>query len=287
MQATLTSQPTPQVVDGYADLHFAVREGRTRLVQTTTRAPLAVQRALYLDDGLPDLAVVFLSNATAGIFQGDRLQVVAQVHEGAKALITSQSATKIYTMPEGEARQDTELIVEPGALLEYLPDPLIPFQDARFTQTTKITVHKGGTLVYSDILSPGRVAHGEVLAYSSYRHTLTICDGNGRPLYHEGFQLEPGVQDLGSLGILGFPHASLGSLITVIPADSKVLIATLRERLAEAPVIVSVSALPVGDGVVVKALGASMSSVRKALHDAWSEIRSLRYGVGPTDLRKY
>ncbi|MSQ14622.1 MAG: hypothetical protein EXR50_01990 [Dehalococcoidia bacterium] len=287
MCTVLPEQGASRSLDGYADLHFAVRGGRTRLVRTATRAPLAVQRALYLDEALPDLAVVFLINTTAGILQGDRLRVAAHVHEGAKALLTSQSATKVYTMPEGEASQHTELVVEPGALLEYLPDPLIPFRGARFTQTSDITVHAGGVLVYSDILSPGRVAHGEALAYSAYRHKLTVRDGGGRPMYHEAFDLNPDAQELCSTGILGFKDASLGTLIVVVSEHRDQLLAALRERLAVATCAFAVSALPAGEGVVVKAIGASLASVRKALYDAWSEVRSTLYGIGPTNLRKY
>ena len=52
------------------------------------------------------------------------------------------------------------------------PEPLIPFEGARFRQRTSITVAATATLMYWEILSPGRTAVGEGFAYDCLEHTL-------------------------------------------------------------------------------------------------------------------
>jgi len=157
---------------GLADLIFAPRDGRTRLVASQTRPPLLAGRVLYPDEALPDLAHLILANPTTGIFAGDRLRIRVRVRAGGQAHVTTQAATRIHTMLAGGATQHIGLLVEGGAALEWLPDPVIPFRGARFTNSTHLVVAPGGTLIYGDILTPGRVASGESLANYSLHNSL-------------------------------------------------------------------------------------------------------------------
>ena len=128
---------------GLASLTFGVRDGRTRLVQAQFKPPLLVQRALYLDDALPDMAFVFLVNSTAGILAGDQHTIEVRAGRGCQVQVCTQAATKIFSMPHGCARQWVSLNVQAGAYLEYLPDAMIPFRNAHFSQETAITVAPG------------------------------------------------------------------------------------------------------------------------------------------------
>ena len=105
-----------------------------RLTRSRTRPPLIVQQALYPDESMPDMAYVFLANPTGGLLDGDCQEVRVEVGCGAKAHITTQSATKIFTMDQSSAEQRVELNVAAGGYLEYLPDPLIPFRNAALQQ---------------------------------------------------------------------------------------------------------------------------------------------------------
>ena len=46
-----------------------------------------------------------------------------------------------------------------GAYLEFLPDPLIPHRRARFLSDTRISIAPTATLLYSEIVQPGRKHH--------------------------------------------------------------------------------------------------------------------------------
>lgn len=290
MVAPQSSVLRPQHSEGLADLTLAVRDGRTRLVRSLTRPPLLVQRALYLDEALPDMAFVYLANPTAGVFQGDTLRVAVRVCPGARAHVTTPAATKVYAMPDGAAHQETSLVVEEGAYLEYLPDPVIPFRGARWYQDMDITLAPGGTLIYGEVLAPGRLAMGESLAYTHYQTRLTLSRPDGAPLYAEAFSLAPGQRSPWGRGILGREGAAvLGTLLVVTEAvPASALRETLRQVCeAQGGVRAGVSVLPGGGGIGLKALAQEVAPVRAVLRQAWATVRQGILGVALPPLRKY
>lgn len=288
----LDSAPTP--LHGSADLTFAVRDGRTRLVRSRVNPPLVVQRTLYLDENLDDMAFVYLANPTPGIFQGDRQIIEIKVSPGAKAHVTNQSATKIHAMPELSASQDTRLIVEDQGYLEYLPEPIIPFQGARFSQRTHISVSAGGTLIYSEILAPGRLAHGELLAYRSLSNSLTISRPDGFPIYHEAYCLQPAVRFPLAGGILMNERQSTLGTLLIVTSDVKasVLADNLRECLNDSTATsldnkVGITSLSGGHGVGIKVIGSETHSVKSVLTHLWSASRGQLIGSEAPAPRKY
>jgi len=289
-------------VQGLADLTLAVRGGRTCLVHRRTRPPLVVQRTLYLDEALPDMAFVYLCNPTAGVLQGDFLQIKVRLCPNARAHLTTQAASKIYAMPDGLAHQDTHLYIEDGAWLEYLPEPLIPFQEARFLQQTSITIAPGAVLVYGEILAHGRAARGESLAYARLQNSLDIKRPDGYPIYREAFSIEPGTTSPLGCGVFGRPDL-LGSADPPAPAGVAVLGTLLimtgelapdilchrvRDLLSDClTAIAGVSILPGGGGIGVKILAKDVASARTMLQMAWAEARRSILGVDAPPTRRY
>ena len=280
---------------GSVDLTFAVRAGRTRLVKRLVNSPFVVQRCFYLDGRLEDMAYVFLANPTAGIFQGDHQCIAVNVEAGAKAHVTNQSATKVHTMPEGSASQETQLTVGDGAYLEYLPEPLIPFKGSRFSQSTTITVAPTGTLLYWEILAPGRVARGESLAYEWLENRLTIRTPEGVPTYHEAYRLEPRLESPHSLAILGRSDTpTLGTLVIVSKSsvDGQAMADKCRQVVESGSgdqddKIVGLSCLPCGAGVGVKMIGTETQAVKSVLKALASGARKLLTGAELPESRKY
>lgn len=276
---------------GLADLTFAPRDGRTRLVRSQTRPPLMAGRVLHPDEALPDLAHLILANPTAGVFAGDRLTIRVYVRAGGRAHLTTQAATRLHPMPGGAATQRIHLAVEPGAMLEWFPDATIPFRGARFSQTTTLTVAPGGTLIYADLLTPGRVAMGESLAYTRLRTHLTVRTPDRYPLYREVYSLLPGQRTPLGRGLLGPDAATLATLLIVTDAlTPEALRDALRESLDAGACEAArwgVATLPGGGGVCVKALGAETQYIGRLLRDAWAAARRLLWGVGLPPVRKY
>lgn len=261
---------------GLADLAFAWRDGRTRLTRSRTLSPLAVQRTLYLDDEVPDLATAYLANTSAGILEGDRLETWVSVETGARVRLLTPSATKVYTMAEGEARQDTHLNVAAGGLLEYLPEPLIPFRGARFRQTTTLTVARGGRLIYRDVMMPGRVGHGEALEYACYEHRLTLRDAMGLPLYHGAIHLTPHDLSLQRLGVQGrAAPAVFGTLLAVTSGAAPDLLTRALAAVQDFRATSAVHRLPLGEGFVVKVTANEAQLVCDVLDAAAVQLRHI------------
>jgi urease accessory protein len=274
-----------------ADLTLAARNGRTRLSRCLTRPPLVVQRALYPDEALAEMAFVYLANPTGGLFQGDRIGVSIHVSPGAKAHVTTQSATKVYSMPGGCAHQEVSLSVDAGGCLEYLPDPVIPFRGAHLVQRTSITVQPGGTLLYWEIIAPGRVAMGESFAYRCLDNQLTVWDAPGHPAYREAYSLTPDSRSPLSLAVLcsDTRPQTLGSMLVLAAGPET---GPLLEELSGAArhwheVKAGVSQLPGGAGLATKVIGPDTASVQAALTCCWSVARKRLLGQEAPSLRKY
>ena len=174
---------------------------QTVLAASHQEPPLRVVRAFGLEDGA---ALVHLHNVSGGLLGGDRLALKVSVSEGASVQITTAGATRIYR-PRVEAKvttQSNEITVGEGALLEYLPDAVIPFAGARFSQRTAIQLAAGAGLFWWEILAPGREARGEIFEYESVELKTDLSAG-GRPIAVERVRLEPRNRRLSSLARLG------------------------------------------------------------------------------------
>ena len=63
-------------------------------------------------------------------------------------------------------------ILQSGCYLEYIPDPLIMYQDARYKQKNVIRMEKGATFLYSDILTPGWSPDGDRFSYDRFNSSM-------------------------------------------------------------------------------------------------------------------
>jgi urease accessory protein len=243
------------------------------------------------------MAFIFLANPTAGILAGDEQTIEVDLGPGCQAHICTQAATKVFSMPdpaESGARQTVNLTLQEGAYLEYLPDPMIPFRNARFSQETLITMAPGAILILSDTLSPGRVEMGESFAFDQWCSRLTVATPSGEPLYREAFSLAPRkVSPLG-VGVMGrFTAPVLGTLLLLndSPDLEKLgegINARVRQLLAEGlTAMAGVSVLPNGIGVGLKVIGEPASAVAKVMRAAWAEARRQSLGAELPRLRKY
>ncbi len=159
------------------------------MITSEQRPPLKVIRAFEQDDGG---TLVHLHNISGGVLGGDQLQIEIEVGAQASVQLTTTSATRIYRSRPGApcAEQSTRVHVQSGGLLEYLPDPLIPFAGARYRQQTEILLEEDAGLCWWETLAPGRVARGELFAYEQMHMEMEIKTSS-RPLLRECFSLEP------------------------------------------------------------------------------------------------
>ena len=131
--------------------------GRTRIAQRRAGGLCSVSKP-YWDRGVLGLQLV---NPTAGLFSGDELGMEVTIGDRAQVALTSPSATRFHTMPEGQAFITQEFHVGNESWLDFWPEIVIPQKDSDVIQLTKIHLKKGASMVFFDSLAPGRIAHGE------------------------------------------------------------------------------------------------------------------------------
>ncbi|WP_329030178.1 MULTISPECIES: urease accessory protein UreD [unclassified Streptomyces] len=273
---------------GILDLAFAVRGGRTELVGRYQKTPLQIMRPLWIDPEQPGMSYVYLMATGGGVAQADRYRMDFHCGPDTQVHLTTQAATKIFRMEHDYASQRVHLTAGAGSYVEYLPDPLIPFQDARFYQSTEVTVAPDATVLVGDTLTAGRLARGERHSYRALATDLRIRRPDGTLLAIDTLRLTPGRPGTGVLGpgvFAGHDHvASLFAVTDRVPATE--LADTLHEALAGLGVLYGVSVLPRDCGAWVRLLDDSPVRVAEAHRAAWHAVRRLLTGHPPPDLRK-
>ncbi len=270
-------------VDGGLDLLFTRRDAhaRTTMRVREQRAPLQVVRAFPISDGG---ALVHLHNVSGGVLGGDKLHTTVEVGPGAYAQLTTTGATRLYRgRPErGPAEQSTAIRVGENALLEYLPDPVLPYAGSTYRQRTRIELAPGAGLFWWEIIAPGREAHGEIFAYDLLENELAVV-ADGQTVALERARLQPHERPLTSAVRLG-PYRYYASfyicrvgLDAAIWRDLEMSLADLASRSAHHGTMVwGVSTLP-AHGISIRGLSLSGRLLYPALVEFWQHAKHVLY----------
>lgn len=150
-------------------------EGRTFLSAQSFCAPLHLSKP-HTDEGA---LVVNVVNPTAGLFDGDEVDVEVGVETGARLVLTTPSAARVYrARSERPARVCQKIHVAAGGFVEFFPELFIPHGGSRYHQQTQLRVEEGGQMLYCEWLAPGRVARGEVFDYEELCWETDVWHGN-------------------------------------------------------------------------------------------------------------
>jgi urease accessory protein len=273
---------------GVLDLELAPLAGSTKVVRQYQRAPLHIFRPIYLDPARPDMAFIFLQQQGDGLVQGDRYRMDIDCAPGSAAHITTQAATKVFGAPDNFATQLVNLHAGAGAVLEYLPDPIVPFRASRLFQRTCLRTAPDATVILGEILLPGRVAHDEAHVYDLCWTETEVRALDGTLLFTDTVRLRPGGPDHPkSPGLLGEYDVVASLFVLCSWMQPRDLVALLREALAEVPdALAGVTELPAGCGAAVRVLGHTSRAVQAAMHMAWNRARMSLLGASAPDLRK-
>ena len=252
--------------------------------------PWKVVRAFALPESG---ALVHLNNVSGGVLAGDRLALDVEVQAGAAAQITTTGATRLYRHRAGAAdsEQRASFTIGDAALLEYLPDAVIPYAGSRHVQRTKFRLGRGSMLFWWEILAPGRLAAGERFAFERLRVQTEVYAGV-RPVLLEDYLLEPERKDLSAVGRL-FEYSHTASLCAVQegrpPAFWRALEDRLneiaRERTKHGQAVWGASMLA-SDGVIVRGLSTSECFIHEALIEFWRTARLAVRGMDTVPPRK-
>jgi len=262
--------------DALLRVRFEARNDRSIMAFMERKAPLLVQKALYCDEGLPGLPVVFIVTTSGGIVQGDRYTMGFELGPGARGHVTTQAANKIHEMDANYAAQTQDIVLEDGAYLEYLPEATIPFRDSRFHSLTRVRIAPTATLLYSEILMGGRLHYrdGERFQFDLFSSTVSAERLDGTRLFTEKFLIEPKRSPVSRRAVMGEFNV-FGNVILLTPRQhaetihGQVAAAWNREEGWAA----GASLLPNDAGLIYRVLGMDTSVVRAKVRDFWSLVR--------------
>ena len=279
-------------VDGRLHLQFTRRDehARTTMRVREQRAPLQVVRAFPIADGG---ALVHLHNVSGGVLGGDQLHTTVEVGAQAYVQLTTTGATRLYRRRDGRGPAGQTTVVEVGAdaMLEYVPDAVLPYAGAAYRQHTRINLAPGAGLFWWEIIAPGREARGEVFAYDLVENELAIV-ADTRLVALERARLEPHLRPLTSPLRMG-PYRTYASFTICrvgvdaatwreLEADLTDLAASLSET---GTTVWGVSALP-AHGLAVRGLSTIGRVVYPGLVAFWGRAKGRLYGRAAVPPRK-
>ncbi|MEK4418626.1 urease accessory protein UreD [Bacillus sp. FSL K6-0268] len=260
------------------------RNGKTVAKKVYFQGAYKVMRPIYHDES--GQACYYILNPGGGYLDGERYQIQISLEKHAKLTLTTQSATKIYKTPNKPAYQETEINLKEGSYLEYIPDPLIGYRDARYKQKNVIYMEKGSTLFYSDIITPGWSPDGEEFSYDMLQLINEIYMESELVVY-DHIKLKPAIQDMKEMGLMeGYSH--LGSMIVIgekaNPDLLDVLYHAIDANTKEYKVGLSSLLIP---GFTIRVLANTTQTIEDLFSEFHHIISHEWFNKPPSFLRKY
>ncbi len=246
--------------------------GRTRIVDLRCTGPIQVLRSQYLDPDVPDIASVMIASPSGGVLQGDRLQLSVAVGRGARLILDTQSATRLYRMPAGRARIEARFEVAREGWLEFVPDPYIPFAGSDTTIETAAVVDESAGVLLGEVVAAGRIARGEVFEMTAFRSSLTATRPSGQMLFSDATVMTKD-ESLTDPGMMADGTALASLFVVVACSDPAVL------RVAVGAERVGASTLPNGAGTWLRHVAADTASAKAVLAAGRAAARLAALGI--------
>lgn len=272
---------------GELRLAYARRNHKTIIARSHCTSPWHLLPAIYLDD--TGAAYTLLLNPSGGLVGGDRLSIDMTLDQEAHVLISAPSANRVYRSLGEVSVQEVQVTVGPGAVLEWVPEPTIPFAGSRYRQKLHVTLASGATTFLWDAIAAGRIARKERWAFTSLENEIRITTASGGAAL-ERYALYPGT-DLGRVG-LAEEWDYVASLFVINDTVTTEFWSRLETKLASilvahaGPILGGVST-PAVPGVVVKLLARTAPELTRVLEGLWAAVRADLWSLPPVVWRKY
>jgi urease accessory protein len=273
---------------GILEVELQINEvGKTVVTKQFSQVPLQLQRALYPENLLPGMAYLYVVSPSGGILQGDRYRTDILLKKNAAAHITTQGATRIYSMNTNSASHFINITMDKNCYLEYIPDQIIPYKNSRYYQKANLNIHSNSTLIYSEVLTSGRVAMDESFEYDICYLKTHCKNENNKNRFLENTKIEPKKQQLKDYGMLG-KYKIVGTVYVITKKEHVVeLEETINnEMLKIAEISVGTSILSDESGIIVRILGSKTEDVFDAIFKTVEVSRKKILGVSFSKIRK-
>jgi urease accessory protein len=176
--SALTETRTPAA--GTAYLRFARCGTETVVTRAFARSPVK----LFATRSIGGACSVYSATLGGGLVGGDEIRLTVDVEEGARALVTTQASTKVYRSLR-PASQHISVSIDHDAVLAVIPDPIVCFAGADFSQEQRYDLDARANLVLVDWMTSGRHAIGERWAFRHYSTRIDVWRAGQRLVYDQ------------------------------------------------------------------------------------------------------
>jgi urease accessory protein len=249
------------------------------------RIPYQWQGPFFQDHD--DQPFVLLHNSAGGFVEGDAAELHVLAEPGTRSLFTTTAATKFYKCVAAETSYDlVNFSVGEEALLEYLPDEVIPFARSRVERTTRVALPASSRLFASDIISAGRVNYGpgERFAFASMRSQFELRIDNRLAVLDRLVACRP--EDVAALPRLwnGYTHSA--TVAVYAPSLPYSLVERVQERCKALAGHCEAGATIVDGVIFVRILAEQVWQAHEAVYTIWETVRPAIAGKPARRIRK-
>lgn len=232
-------------------------------------------------------AMIYLMASCPGLFNRDTQHIAFDVNEGAHLFLTDTSATELH--PSGNfdpSVQDIQFHLKPNSVLEYIPDPIIPFKDSNFKGKTSVYMEKGSQAFVTDIVAAGRVGRHELFEYLGYHNSFEVYWDHELHV-SDTIHLDP-KSILTRQGVLG-DHTHFGTLWIlserITSEHLNYVQQTLPELCEKEHCYGGVTSLE-KNGLAVRLVGYSSETIQNIMKQYWSYFRKELLMLEPLEVLK-
>lgn len=273
------------IVGKYALMSVQARQraGRTEIEPHSWRIPYQWQGFHYQDHD--DEPFMLMVNSSGGYVEGDVSHFHAHLEPETRALFTTTASSKFYKCLNEETTQElVDFYVGPGATLEYLPDEAIPFASSRAERITRVVIDETSRLFATDMISAGRVHHGdgEAFLFDSLISEFDIRIGS-RPIFTDRLVADT-AERVAALPRLWQGKKQMATVVAYAPDMPEGVEATLNDGESTEGVKMGVSRLD--RLVVVRILAEETWQAHEAIFRAWTCLRPAIAGKDARPIRK-
>lgn len=242
--------------------------------------PLQALAPIQREDGS---AYVLLLNPTGGVLGGDRLRTVIDLGAQTHACLSTPSATRVYRTDGPPAVLETRIRVGAGAMLEYVPDLLIPHGGSALDQTLLIELEPGSVALFADGLAAGRLAHGERWSFRELASHTAVTRGT-KPLFIDRYILRPQQLHPDRRNLMeDYTYLFTVGVFTDRATEWEELRRRIDAIFAACPDVRGGTHLLASGGMICRFLGQRAIEVRETLQEVWQITRQLICPSGIVD----
>lgn len=259
-------------------------EQKSVLTERYHQTPLKITKTFR--EPQTDALMLYMMDVSPGLMEGDQYELDIKLEERSHLVLTNQSFTKIHPALKHGASVRARLEVGEGAILEYMPEPTIPYKDSIFHGHNQFHLAKDASLIFAEITTPGRTHREEIFQFSKCAATTEIYI-EGQLVASDRFCLIPKRHDHALIGVL--EHYTHQAVMWIFAPDAKdELLQVIRRELGacDQGKLLAAASLASRGGIVIRMLGNTVWELQALTQRIWDICRSELWQIEPCHLRK-